>query len=317
MYKLLNLPTLKHHIVIVIPVNNEQESISLLADRIMAVFQTIDKYYFEVLFVDDGSTDQTIIEIEKLIANNLPVGYLKLSRNFGHQSALDAGLNMLDADLFIMMDGDLQHPPEEIPKMLSAFEAGADVVQMQRKNTEVSIKSFLSICFYTFFKWISNAPIIPNAADFRLISRKVANTLRNVKGNEKLFRALIPSLGFTQVHIEYIQDKRILGTPSYSFSSSFELAIQTVFLFTRFPIQLLSILAALSFALCLLILTVSRFEVFPNQHYSLFFAFALMISGCILLVGSIIGRYQYYIFEQLKNKPSYIIERVVPAKIKH
>ena len=135
----------KQLVTILIPVHNEEDNIPLLIKRLSKTVSALPMFDFEALFVDDGSTDNTLKMIEQYADGGLAVGYLKLSKNFGHQAALEAGLQHASGGIVISMDGDLQHPPEMIPKMLEEYSKGADVVQMQRSNTASDFKGFLSV----------------------------------------------------------------------------------------------------------------------------------------------------------------------------
>jgi dolichol-phosphate mannosyltransferase len=290
-----------------------------LTERILNAIKTLHKYSFEVLFVDDGSRDETLGEIEKLISQGVPIGYIKLSRNFGHQGALEAGIahcaNSVDA--IITMDGDLQHPPEEIKRMLEAFESGADVVQMRRKNVAENFQGVLSLGFYTFFKYVSDAPLVPNAADFRLISKKVALEILKIPGKGKLLRALIPIIGFKQVHLEYIQEKRRHGKPSYSFFALYELAMHTIFKFSRFPANFCTMGGAFLFLLGITLLFLNLLSVLPANPYTFFIPLLLTFMGVLLALTGIICWYLYFILEQVRHDPSYIVDEFVcPPTIK-
>lgn len=298
-------------ICIVIPVHNEQDNIQPLTERLLAVTNGLRNYSFEIVFVDDGSRDKTITEIEKLIAQNFPVGYIQLSRNFGHQNALEAGIASVDADAIITMDGDLQHPPEEIPWMIESYEAGADVVQMQRVNAGENFKGILSVVFYTFFKWISSVPLVPNAADFRLISHRVAEQIINIPGKGKLLRALIPSIGFTQVHLKYKQPERKFGKPSYSFFDSYELAIQTIFKFSRFPAHFTFTLGCLLLFAGMVLCLLNGLDILPDNKHAFITALFLLLGGGVFLVASVICWYLYFILEQARQDPSFVIKKIV------
>lgn len=282
----------------------------------MAVIRPIHKYYFEILFVDDGSRDNTIGEIQKLIEKKMPVGFVQLSRNFGHQYALEAGFATADADAIITMDGDLQHPPEEIIRMIEKFEEGADVVQMQRKNVSEDFKGKLSVSFYTFFKWISDTPIVPNAADFRLVSRRVAEEIMKMPGKGKFLRALIPTIGFTQIHLEYKQDQRKFGKPSYSFFDSYELALHTIFKFSRFPAHftfftgLIMLISGAIFSALLL------GSIIPPSAHIFFVCLFLLLGGCIFLATGIICWYLFFILEQARQDPPFVVKEIVYPPVK-
>lgn len=297
-------------ICIIIPVHNEQENILPLTHRIMATIHPLEKYFFEILFVDDGSRDNTILEIENLIEKKLPVGYVQLSRNFGHQYALEAGFALANADAVITMDGDLQHPPEEITRMIEKFESGADIVQMQRKNVGEDFKGKLSVSFYTFFKWISDAPLVPNAADFRLVSRRVGEEIMKIPGKGKLLRAIIPALGFSQVHLDYLQDERKFGKASYSFFDSYELALHTIFKFSRFPAHF-TFFTGMLMLLSGIGMSVLHFAgIIPQSAHLFFISLFLLLAGCVFLATGIICWYLFFILEQARQNPSFVVKKI-------
>ncbi len=298
-------------ISIVVPVHNEAGNIAPLVERTMPVINSLNNYLIWILFVDDGSTDNTVGEIEKLIAGNLPVGYIQLSRNFGHQAALEAGFSITDADAIITMDGDMQHPPEEITRMIEKYEAGADVVQMQRKNLGEDFRGILSLSFYSFFRLISDTPLVSNAADFRLVSRRVADEIIKLNGKGKLLRAVIPALGFKQEHIEYHQEKRKFGRPSYSLFALYELAMQTIFKFSRFPAHFTFFtgIALLISGLAMFLLLAT--DIVANIGHRMVISLFITLMGSVFFTTGIICWYLFFLLEQVRSDPSFIIKKVI------
>jgi dolichol-phosphate mannosyltransferase len=209
------------------------------------------------------------------------------------------------------MDGDLQHPPEEILPMVAEFINGADVVQMQRSNAGQDFKGKLSVSFYTFFKYISDVPLVPNAADFRLLSRKVVNEIIKMPGKGKLLRALIPNIGFNQIHLVYVQPERKFGTPAYSFFDSYELALDTIFKFSRFPAHFTSVTGALLLLLGGVLYVLHGLHVIPDNRHTFFVPLFLMLSGGIFMATGIICWYLYFILEQVRHDPGFVIQKVV------
>lgn len=301
----------KQKVTLIIPVYNEQESIAPLVERTMAVVNALNNYQFELLFVDDGSRDNSIIEIEKQIAGGLPVGYVQLSRNYGHQCALEAGFSVADADAVITMDSDLQHPPEEIPRMLEEYEKGADVVQMQRSNAGESFRGMLSLGYYTFFSKISDAPLVPNAADFRLVSRRVAQQIVKIPGKGKLLRAIIPTLGFKQVHLTYVQPQRKFGTPSYSLFALYELSLQTTFKFSRFPAHFTTITGALLLLMGFALYLLHGLHILPDNRHTFFVPLFMMLGGLLFSATGIVCWYLFFILEQVRHDPGFVVQKVI------
>lgn len=301
---------------IVVPVHNEQDNIAELARRVWVVVQPIADYDCRLLFVDDGSTDNTCAEVAKLQIQAWPVGLIKLAKNYGHQAALDAGLMLANTDLVITMDGDLQHPPEEIPRMLEAHRLGADVVQMKRENLSWHPKGLLSLGFYTFFNWVSPVKMVSNAADFRLLSTAALQKLRTAGERSKMLRVEVPALGLRQIYLGYRQDERKHGVPSYTFSSSYQLAVDTVFLYSKFPLHVLLGLAIVAVLFCLLAGVGMAADAIA---FSFGWQVALgvaVVSAVVLVVGAILGWYFYYTLAELRQEKTYTVHEIVWPKKK-
>ena len=300
------------HLAIVVPSHNEADNIEPLARRLQEVASTLPSWNVQVLFVDDGSTDHSIEILNRLRNQGLPVGYLRLSRNFGHQAALEAGLHAVAGDAVITMDGDLQHPPEEIPHMLQAFEEGADVVQMVRDQQPTGGKGLYSDLFYKVFASVAHSDIVPGAADFRLLSRRVVEVVKQIPEREKFLRALIPTLGFKQVNLVFTQAERKSGKPSYSFRKSAKLARKAIFDFSSTPLRIVfwcgTIFALVSFAFAVNAV-VRKLVGLPGilPGYTDIIASILFLSGLILASIGILGRYLLMILDQLRGRPSFIV----------
>ena len=299
---------------IVIPVYNEEESIIPLHQEILKIVADVTSCDFEVLFVDDGSTDNTLKKITQCSSEKLPVGYVKLSKNFGHQAALEAGICHASGDIVITMDGDMEHPPSLIPAMIDEYLKGADIVQMQRTNTGRDSKGVISVLFYSFFKKVSDKPVVPNAADFRLISRQAVEEIKKMSGKGKVLRALIPAIGFNQVLLPYAQPKRKFGKPKYTFFASYELAIQTLFKFTTFPAHALLFTGTNLLACGIVLLALVMTKAIQVGILILSLTLLLCLGGMVLLIGGILCWYLYFILEQVRSNPTYIVSKVVTPK---
>lgn len=300
-------------ITIVVPVFNEEKNISPLIKRLESAIGDVSDYEFEVLFVDDGSKDSTVSQISNQKSNILKIGYIKLSRNFGHQYALEAGLKHAKGDAIITMDGDLQHPPEMIPQMLREFANGAEVVQMVRENIR-GYRVWMAYTFYAFFKRISKYPLVPNAADFRLISRTIAEEIKKT-GKGKLLRAIIPALGYKQVFLHYTQENRLHGSPSYGFFDLMALAIRTLLKFTTFPAVFGLVSSFIFFMLSLIGLIILLVLGLLSVTNYLLIILTCFLAGLIMGVFGLISWYLFFILEQTRPDPSYIImELVEPTK---
>lgn len=297
---------------VVIPIHNEAANIEPMVTRLHAVAAALAGWTLEILFVDDGSTDATPRMLEELRARGLPLGCLRFSRNFGHQAALEAGLLAATGDVVISLDGDLQHPPECLPDMLRAHEQGAEVVQMIRHQPATGSKGGLSRMFYACFNALSSTEIIPDASDFRLVSRRVVEVVRQIPEREKFLRALIPSLGFQQVTLNYEEARRTQGQPSYTLLKSARLARKALFDYSTLPLRLTfwlgSALALLSFLFGVghVILKLIAWQHIQPGFTDIITA-VLFLSGCLLAAVGILGRYLLIVIEHVRGRPAYIV----------
>jgi polyisoprenyl-phosphate glycosyltransferase len=307
----------RRRLTVVAPVHNEAENVGLLVERICAAMAPeAARWATDILLVDDGSTDATLARVEALRAAGWPVGYLQFSRNYGHQAAIGAGLAHAEGEVVVTMDGDLQHPPEQLPRMLREFEQGADVVQMVRADPTGGSKGLFSRLFYRVFNRLSDTQLVPNASDFRLVSRQVLEVITRIPEREKFLRGLVPSLGFRQVQLEFDEAARLHGTPTYSFGRSLRLAQKALFEYSAAPLKGVfyvgMFLAVTSFLFGTGHVVVKLFHWqditpgFTDTISAIFF-----LGGCTLVALGIVGRYQLIILEQLRGRPAWIVQRHV------
>lgn len=297
---------------IIIPVYNEAGSISAVVERIGQ--SLTDQYDFEIVLVDDGSRDDTLQRIKDFCQHNKRIEYLSLSRNFGHQSALKAGLDHCKGDIVISMDGDLQHPPELIPTMIELWYEGYEVVVTVREdlNDTSVLKKLSSQWFYRLLNRISSIDIDSGAADFRLLDRKVVDSLKLFNEKDLFYRGFVSWVGFRQITIPYNPGQRLAGTSKYTLKKMLQLAGSGIMGFSILPLRVVSILG---FAISLLAFCYGSYAIliklFSNQAVS---GWASVMTGiyflggiqlfCIGLCGEYIGR----IFLQVKNRPNYIVK---------
>ncbi len=297
---------------VVVPMHNESPNLDDLVARLQNVARTLHHWELRLLLVDDGSRDDSILKVQAIRAVGTPVGYLQLSRNFGHQAALQAGLMSAPGEVVISMDADLQHPPELIPAMLEKYEAGFDVVQMVREQHARGRKGVLSTWFYKAFNSMADTRIIPDASDFRLLSRRFLDVLNRIPEREKFLRGLIPSLGFKQTTLTYPEAQRLHGRPSYTFRKSLRLAKKALFDFSTVPLQLVFafgwMLAGASMIFGLVSVALKFFKWHDIQPgYTDTIVAICFLSGCMLASVGILGRYLMMILDQLRGRPSFII----------
>jgi dolichol-phosphate mannosyltransferase len=298
---------------IVIPVFNEEGNIE-------ALYQSLKKNLsqfsdsFEIIFSDDGSSDNSFSIIKRISQTDSGVRGISLSRNFGHQVAIAAGLEHAQAtEAVIMMDADMQHPPELIPEMLNKFREGYDIVNTVRKTTdgEGFIKRITSKIFYRMLNRLSEVPIESAAADFRLMSRKTVDAFLRMKEKDRFTRGLISWMGFRQAKIYYDAPSRKSGESKYTFKKMFRLAVAGLTSFSAKPLRI-SFYAGLIFALLGLMYAV--FAVIENlrgrtvEGWTSILVSVLIIGGVQLISIGIIGEYLARVFSEAKDRPLYFVK---------
>jgi dolichol-phosphate mannosyltransferase len=298
-------------ISIVIPSYNESGNIEGITSKLLHELQQEEN--FEIIFVDDGSTDGTLKEIKKVMGISKSVKFISLSRNFGHQRALKAGLDHARGDCVIMMDADLQHPPEMVPVLIEKWRQGNDVVYTIRKDSaDVNyFKRLTSKYFYRFINSLSDVQIPSGAADFRLIDRKVLEQLVNVKEHWLFIRGIISWIGFRQIGIEYTVQARHSGKSKYTIRKMFSFAIQGLTSFSILPLRL-SIILGIFFSLFAFLygiyaLYMKFFTDAVIKGWTSILISVLLLGGIQLVCLGVIGEYLGKMFIETKRRPSYIV----------
>jgi glycosyltransferase involved in cell wall biosynthesis len=310
-------PKLK--IDLVIPVFNESEVIGQTYADICRMVDSLP-YDFRFIYVDDGSSDGTVDTLRGIAANDQRVTLLQLSRNFGHQAALTAGLDASQGDIMISIDGDVQHPPEMLPKMIALVEQGYDIVQAQRieEDRAMSFKKATSNFFYWLINKISGTRVMQGAADFRALSRNALDGLRSMHEYHRFLRGMISWMGYDSVILPYHEPARIAGKSKYSLGKMMRLASDAIFSFSLAPLYIglsagvaFFILAAAQFIyVALLWLTGNTQQVEPG--WSSLMAILLIASGIIMILLGFIGVYVGYIFQEVKRRPIYLLKGKLP-----
>jgi glycosyltransferase involved in cell wall biosynthesis len=301
---------------VVIPELNEEDCLPGLHAELCRVCDALP-YRFEFLFVDDGSTDASVEVLGRLHQEDARVRYLALSRNFGHQAALSAGLAHAEGDVVIMMDGDLQHPPALIPELLQSWQAGCDVVNTIRLNTEGvnPLKRLWSFLFYRFFNWVTNVRIEPGGADFRLMSRRAVDELNHLPERHRFLRGLVPWLGFKQSTVEFHAPKRFAGRPKLSFMRNLRFALDGLTAFSFFPLRLLTLFgwgaAFVSLAYGIYAALVHFITRSTMPGWTSIILCLVFLGGCQLAMIGVLGEYIGRILEQVKGRPMYIVREAV------
>lgn len=304
---------IRNRVSIVIPCYNEEGNIKKLYCQIKP---HVAEYTVEYLFVDDNSSDKTLEIIEDLASKDDNVRYLSFSRNFGHQSALRAGLEFSTGDCVISMDADLQHPPELLPAMISKWKEGYDIVYTIRKDIEnvAFFKKITAFVFYKLINFLSDVEIKEGAADFRLLDKKIVEILINDISEYHLFyRGLISWIGYKQTGIEYIPNKRYSGKTKYSFLKMVNLALNGITSFSIKPLKI-AILLGLIFSLLsgvygLYVLWVSVFTDKTVEGWTSVILSILFIGGINMILLGIIGEYVGKIYIQIKKRPHFLVSK--------
>jgi glycosyltransferase involved in cell wall biosynthesis len=307
-------------ISLVIPVLNEEENIRHLWERLREVCAKLTDLRFEVVFVDDGSHDKTSEKIRELVATEaLGWKLVCLSRNFGHQAAITAGMSHANGEGLIFLDADMQDPPEMIPLFLEKFLAGYDVVYGVRQNRKEPF--WLRFCFkafYRIFNMIADRPIPLDVGDFSLISRRVAKLITEMPEHDRLIRGMRGWVGFKQIGIPYDRPQRHAGKSSYSLSRRIEGALDGIFGFSKVPIRV-------ALYTGLLVCAVGGTYLLQALVSAVFFGggaalmrgwtslitLGFILGGANLVAIAIVGEYVCRIYFQTKNRPLFVVEKIV------
>ena len=295
-------------ISIVIPAHNEETNVAVVLSSVTDALQGEN---IEVIFVDDGSSDKTADTVLSLKQGQPLVRLIKLSRNFGHQAALMAGVSSAHGAAIITMDCDMQHPPKYLSEMVAAWRRGHKVVQMVREKT-IGIgffKNFFSSIFYKIINRLSDYPVVPGAADFQLLDRQVADYLIGTKGRQHFIRGIVSWLGFNPTTIEYTAVDRHSGEASYNFWKSLSLAKTAVFSMSRVPLRLGIyfgfFVALLCFVYIIYSITLwSAGETIPG--WTSLIVVVLFVGSVQIIILGIIGEYIGQIYDSARNLPPFV-----------
>ena len=305
----------KGKVSIVVPMYNEQESLEILYQELNRVTDTIKDYEFEYLFVNDGSKDNTLQEIQRLATADDRVRYVSFSRNFGKEAALYAGLSNADGDYIAMMDADLQDPPSLLPRMLAMIESqDCDNVATRRVNRkgEPPIRSFFARCFYKLMRRLSNIDIADGARDYRLMSRAMVDSILSVSEYNRFSKGIFAWVGYETRWLEFENVERSAGETKWSFWKLVRYSIDGIINFSNTPLQISSylgmILTIVSFIA--IIVEVIRALVFgdPVAGWPSLVCIITFIGGIELFCMGIMGQYMAKTYMEVKHRPHYIVK---------
>jgi dolichol-phosphate mannosyltransferase len=301
-------------ISIIIPTYCEEGNIVPLYSKLVLELNNLKISAFEIIYINDGSTDESLEKIKELVTQDSRVKYIHFSRNFGHQNALRAGLDFASGNAVISMDADLQHPPEMLPMLINHWREGYQVVYTKRKNTsDLSLfKKLTSALFYKLVNYLSETKLEEGTADFRLLDRSVVEALKKFKENNLFYRGIVPGIGFKQISVEYTPHERFSGKTKYTFSKMVRFALIGITSSSAkplyFSIYLGVFLAILSFLYAVYAIYISVFTEKAITGWTSLIASILFIGGIQLVMLGIVGIYLGKLFSESKNRPNYIVE---------
>ncbi len=305
------------NISILIPCYNEEASLPLLYQKLTEVINETDGYDWELLFVDDGSTDNTAAILHTLQENDNRIRVVELSRNFGKESAMLAGFDYAEGDCLIIIDADLQHPPSLIPKMIKLWEEGYEDVYARRtdRGKESFLRKRMSLLFYKLLQSTTRFDILQNVGDFRLLDRCCIDALKRLRETERYTKGLYCWIGFKKKEIEFKQGDRIAGKSSWGFFSLANLAINGIVSFTTAPLRW-STFIGIAIALCAFVVMIYYIVKTlicgdPVQGFPTLLTAILFLGGIQLFAIGILGEYVGRIFNEAKNRPVYIVKKYV------
>lgn len=296
---------------LVVPAFNEDEAMEQSFERTYRAMSSIG-YPFEIIYIDDGSRDRTWEIISRLAREHEEVKALRFSRNFGHQLAVTAGMDEAKGDAVIIMDADLQDPPEVIADMVKAWEQGADIAygkRMHRKG-ETAAKKFTAWCYYRLLNFMSAYPIPLDTGDFRLLDKAVADEFKVLREHNRFLRGMSAWLGYNAVPVEYVREERCAGKTKYTLKKMLRLAADGIFGFSSRPLTLIGWagLAVLCIALLGLIATIACAAVTGVPGWLWAVCALVLLDGVILCAMGVQGAYTQRIYDEVKGRPLYIIK---------
>lgn len=305
----------KKKISILIPAYNEQEVLHHLYERLYKLAGTTTDYDFEFMFVNDGSRDKTLEIIKKYATKDPRVAFINLSRNFGKETAMIAGLDHVTGDATVIIDADLQDPPELIPDMIKLWEEGYDDVFAKRSSRagETWFKKASSTYFYKLLQRSTHIPIQRDTGDFRLLNRRCVEALKQMRESQRYTKGMFSWIGYKKKEIAYERDPRLAGTTKWNYLKLMDLAIEGIVSFTTAPLRIstgIGLLVSL-LAFIYIIYLVVRTLLFGTDlaGYPSMMAVILFLGGVQLLSLGVIGEYIARIFNETKQRPLYFIEQ--------
>ena len=303
---------------IVIPMYYEEEVAEECYKRIIKVFKEIKNYEYEIIFVNDGSKDKTLELLTEIAKENKNVKIVSFARNFGHQAAVTAGLKEVTGDVILIIDADLQDPPELIPDMLKLWEEGNEVIYGERKSREgeSKFKLFTASMFYKTLNALSDVEIPKNTGDFRLVDRKVVDTINAMPEHNKFLRGLFSWVGYKQYAFKYERKERFAGETKYPLKKMLKLAADGIIGFSTKPLKLLGGLGIISICISFLILIYALLSFIFSwnnlaEGWTSLMVAITFFAGVQLLSVWILSEYIGRIYDETKRRPEYVIDKKI------
>lgn len=305
-------------ISVVIPLYNEEEVVETSYLKMQKVLEELKLYDYEIIFIDDGSIDKTFSIVQKIAEKNTKVKILSFARNFGHQSAVTAGLQYVTGDAIVIIDADLQDPPELLPEMIALWEQGNEVIYGQRKSRkgESAFKLLTAKMFYHTLNALSDVEIPKDTGDFRLVDRKVIDVINSLPEHNKFLRGLFSWVGFKQKAYPYERQERYAGKTKYPFKKMWKLASDGIISFSTKPLKIVGGLGIFTIFLSIGILIYSLISYLFNLNnltagWTSIMVAITLFSGVQLLSIWVISEYIARIYDETRNRPEYIINKKI------
>lgn len=302
-------------LTILIPVYNESDCLQILYERLQLLSEKLS-CAVQILFVNDGSTDDTLLKIKEFQEKDNRITFVDLSRNYGKEVALSAGIDYTKGDALVIIDADLQDPPELIPEMLLGIEEGYDDVYAQRTNRkgETWLKRFSSKVYYKWMEKLSDIPIQKDTGDFRMFSSRAISAIKQIQEKERNMKGLFSYIGLRKKVIYYERDARIAGSTKWNYWQLFQLAIKGLTSFSIIPLRIVSLIGSIvsfsAFVYLIKVLTKALLYGDEVAGYPSLMSTLLFVSGVILLALGVMGEYIGIIYKETKNRPLYFINEI-------
>lgn len=300
-----------YKVSVVVPMYYEEEVAQECDKRMNAALK---EYDYEIIYVNDGSTDNTLPILKDIAEKNDKIKIISFSRNFGHQAAVTAGVHEAQGDCIVIIDADLQDPPEIIPDMIELWQQGNDVVYAKRKKRkgESAFKLFTAKMFYKILDGLTDTKIPRDTGDFRLIDRKVADAFNQMTEHNRFIRGMVPWLGFKQTPIEYVRDERYAGETKYPLRKMIKFALNGIVSFSVKPLQLVTRLGIFTLFASLAIIIYVLISKFTGhalmEGWASIMIVVTMLSGVQLIAIGVVGEYIARIYEETKKRPIYVVD---------